>query len=174
MKRSICVICVISVLFIACILASCTIQEESDAIQEESPSYQYTELDEEVSQLLQGLEISNYEKNNIMEDLANYQLDKAEKYQELLKQEFQKKVEQSSNFFNDVDFSLDDAKQSLEDYCDYLKNEYESNAAFFQNYSVIKYEQGSASSSYLAWKKYECAKSYADKLEYLYNDIASF
>lgn len=73
--------------------------------------------------------------------------------------------------YENIDISYSDMCESLDEYFDYLKNEYEANVEYFNNQCYSLYGTGTASSTYLATKRYECAKSYADKAEELYNEL---
>ena len=163
----------IIILIISCFLiTSCEKQEVYQ--NPESDPFSQVAIDEDTSQLLASDNLSNSEKISILENLTNSQLQKAEKYRFLIKQTFKKTVEEATEFYNDAQFSLNNAEKSVDSYCDYLKNEYEANKDFFDNCASVKYQQGTAGSSYQAWNRYECAKSYADKLEYLYYDLINF
>ncbi len=163
-------LCLAVILIISCfVLSSCGKQEDKQETQ--SYPYSQTEPNEDTSQLLANDQLSNSEKTDILADMTDSLFRKAEKYRTLIKQEFRKTVEEANDFYNDVGFSLSDAEKSVDDYCEYLKNEYESNKAFFENCATVKYQQGTAGSTYQALRDYECAKSYADKLEHLYNDL---
>lgn len=160
----------ITILLLACfVLTSCEKQESQQTPGTEP--FSQAALDEDISQLLANEQLSNFEKISALENLTDAQLQEAERYRSLIKQTFKETVEDATKIFNDAGFSLNDAERSIDSYCDYLKNEYEMNKEFFENCAAVKYQQGTAGSTYQARKRYECARNYAEKLESLYADL---
>lgn len=127
--------------------------------------------DSEASSYLARTDIPNVDKVDYVYKLAGEEVARAEVYREKIKSSYRETVSNYSEFYDNVDFELEDAYESLDDYCDYLKNEFDANAEFFDDYAVVKYQTGTAASSWKAKKYYEAAKIYADKMEALYEDI---
>lgn len=137
----------------------------------EAPTAQSApDYDAEVASVRADTTISNKEKIDRLGVLTQKQITRAENYRILIKDVFKSRSE-SSSFYSDVDFSLDSADGNIDAYCDYLRNEFDANLLFFNDCAIIKYEYGTAGSTYLANKEYELAKEYADKLEAVYLDI---
>lgn len=161
-------------ILLICLLPACgQTQNTENPPEEEIQSYPYETLNEEVSQLLSSDTMSNAEKSDLMAYLTSRQLARAEDYREKIKQAFRDKTEAAPELYADIGFSLADGIQSIDDYCAYLEKEYRDNLAFFRNCAAIRYDMGSAGSSYLAQKEYECAENYADKLEAIYEELTS-
>lgn len=124
----------------------------------------------EYSSIMADENIVNSEKSDMLTALAEKKILRAYDYLEKIKDIYQERIEEFEKAGCQY-VSLDDAYKSLDDYCEYLENEYSANIAFFEDLATIKYTSGSYGSIFLAEKKYECAKSYADKLEDIYNDL---
>lgn len=167
MKKFVCSLILLAVIFT---FSACSEQSRQNEQSEEAVSSEYALSDEEVSRLLESDEIPNTEKISVIKDLSDEQYAEAEQYRELIKQFFEESVNESV-FFQDKDYPIDDAKKSVDDYCDYLRDEYNANIDFFQNCADIKYEGGTAAGFYLAWNEYECAEDYADKIKAVYEDL---
>lgn len=127
--------------------------------------------DEEISSLLAGNDISNVEKTKIVHELTLKELDRAERYKTLLKSSYIEEINSFSSFFQNIQFDTAAALQSVDSYCEYLKNEYQSNVVFFENYAIIKYGSSSSGNSWKAHKQYQCAKEYADKMQAFYENL---
>ncbi|MBQ8209102.1 MAG: hypothetical protein IJZ35_00765 [Clostridia bacterium] len=132
---------------------------------------QQSATSEELASVLADTDISNSDKADKICNLANAELARANDYKDKIKSAYKETVDSFSDGYQGIGFSIDSAYQSIDDYCEYLENEFSANIEFFENLTAIKYHSGSAGAIFLAEKEYECAKSYADKLEDLYNDL---
>ena len=152
-----------AVLLIAVLFSAC--DKESDTV--------FTEMNEEVSSLLASDGISNVEKINVWAQMTESQLKRADDFKALIKEEYKKRTDEyaKSGMYENVGITYDDLCKSVDEYFDYLENEYNSNSEFFENQSFALYGTGSAGASYKASKQYECAKSFADKAESFYNEL---
>lgn len=121
--------------------------------------------DEELSSVLSDMSISNYEKTEIISKMADDEINRAERYKELIKEEYKERETDGIGYGS---FSFDSAYQTLDEYCEYLENEFNSNIDFFNDFATVKYQGGTYGSIWKTEKKYECAKDYADKMQALY------
>lgn len=153
------------------ILPSCNKEKISDNPQDsitENNTYSI-KTDEELSSVLSDMSISNYERTEIISKMADDEINRAEKYKELIKEEYKKKENEAIGYEN---FSFDSAYQTLDEYCEYLENEFNNNIEFFNDFAVVKFQGGTYGSIWKAEKVYECAKDYADKMQALYEDLS--
>lgn len=121
--------------------------------------------DEELSSVLSDMSISNYEKTEIISKMADDEINRAERYKEFIKEEYKDRETDGIGYGS---FSFDSAYQTLDEYCEYLENEFNSNIDFFNDFATVKYQGGTYGSIWKTEKKYECAKDYADKMQALY------
>lgn len=158
----------IAVLFVLLCFSSCKEKQEND-----TPSYGFTQMDEEASSFLADTNISNVEKNNAVAQMAEYTLAEAEKYRGLIKEEYKKILYdyEENGIYENLNLSYEDFCNQLDEYFDYLKNEYSENIEFYENQAFMIYSTGTAGSSYKAHKQYECAKDFLDKAQEFYNEV---
>lgn len=121
--------------------------------------------DEELSSVLSDMSISNYEKTEIISKMADDEKNRAERYKELIKEEYKERETDGIGYGS---FSFESAYQTLEEYCEYLENEFNNNNEFFNDFAVVKFQGGTYGSIWQTEKEYECAKDYADKMQALY------
>lgn len=119
---------------------------------------------DEISSVLSDTNISNADKTKIISKMADDEIARAEKYKKLIEAEYNER----ENAIEYEHFSFDSAYQTLEEYCEYLKNEFNNNIEFFKDFATVKYQSGSYASIWLSEKEYECANNYADKMQALY------
>ncbi len=119
---------------------------------------------DEISSVLSDTNISNADKTKIISKMADDEIAHAEKYKKLIEAEYNER----ENAIEYEHFSFDSAYQTLEEYCEYLKNEFNNNIEFFKDFATVKYQSGSYASIWLSEKEYECANNYADKMQALY------
>ena len=121
--------------------------------------------DEELSSVLSDMSISNYEKTEIISKMADDEINRAERYKDLIKEEYKERETDGIGYGS---FSFESAYQTLEEYCEYLENEFNNNIEFFNDFAVVKFQGGTYGSIWKTEKEYECAKDYADKMQALY------
>lgn len=121
--------------------------------------------DEELSSVLSDMSISNYEKTEIISKMADDEINRAERYKELIKEKYKERETDGIGYGS---FSFESAYQTLEEYCEYLENEFNNNNEFFNDFAVVKFQGGTYGSIWKTEKEYECAKDYADKMQALY------
>ena len=97
--------------------------------------------------------------------MTDDELKRAVKYKKLIEAEYNERENDAVGYEN---FSFDSAFQTLNEYCEYLENEFDNNIEFFKDFATVKYQGGTYASIWLAEKEYECAKDYADKMQALY------
>lgn len=124
--------------------------------------------DEELSSVLSDMNISNADKTTIISKMADDEINRAERYKELIKEEYKERETDGIGYGS---FSFESAYQTLEEYCEYLENEFNKNIEFFNDFAVVKFQGGTYGSIWKAEKEYECAKDYADKMQALYEDL---
>lgn len=124
---------------------------------------------EEVSSVLSDMSISNYERKEIVSKMADEEINRAERYKELIKEEYKERETDGIGYGS---FSFDSAHQTLDEYCEYLENEFNNNIEFFKDFVTVKYQSGTYAGIWLAEKEYECAKDYADKMQSLYEYLS--
>lgn len=144
------------VLLTICILTSCSNDVPTKA------------TEDELSSVLADTNISNADKTEIISKMADDEIARAEKYKKLI----EAKYNERENATEYKHFSFDSAYQTLDEYCEYLENEFNNNIEFFNNFATVKYQSGSYASIWLSEKEYECAKNYADKMQVLYKDLS--
>ena len=125
--------------------------------------------DEELSSVLSDMNISNADKTTIISKMADDEINRAERYKEFIKEEYKDRETDGIGYGS---FSFDSAYQTLEEYCEYLENEFNSNIDFFNDFATVKYQGGTYGSIWKTEKKYECAKDYADKMQALYEYLS--
>ena len=145
------------VLLTICILTSCS----NDVPAEETA--------DELSSVLADSNINNADKTEIISKMTTDEINRAEKYKELIKEEYKEREKESVGYEH---FSFDSAYQTLDEYCEYLENEFNNNIEFFNDFATVKYQGGTYSGIWLSEKQYECAKDYADKMQALYEDLS--
>ena len=123
---------------------------------------------DEISSVLSDTNISNADKTEIISKMADDEIARAEKYKKLIEAEYNER----ENAIEYEHFSFDSAYQTLDDYCEYLENEFNNNIEFFNDFATVKYQGGSYSGIWLSEKQYECAKDYADKMQALYEELS--
>lgn len=154
------------------LLLLCAVGCESKPNEDSLESYKEDVVaDDELTSLLGSDEISNSEKGEILQKLTDEELKRAEKYKTMIVDEYEKRIEEFSLYYENINFDIKSATESVYNYCEYLKNEYENNAEFFDNYAVIKYNSGTSGSIWKARRYYESAKTYADKMQELYENL---
>ncbi|MBR3869694.1 MAG: hypothetical protein IKM66_10320 [Clostridia bacterium] len=156
----------ILILFSLLFLASCKESEAESYV----PHYGFTEMNEEASSFFVDTNISNADKNDAVSEMADYAFAEAEKYRTLIKEEYKRILDEYKKAGMNG-YSYDDMCKELDEYFDYLKNEYEANIEFYACQAYALYGSGSAGASYNAHKQYECAKAFLDKAELLYNEV---
>ncbi len=124
-----------------------------------------TEPENELHSVLTDMSISNAERVSIIEKMADDEINRANKYKQLIKEEYKERENEAIGYEN---FSFDSAYQTLDEYCEYLENEFNNNIEFFNNFAVVKFQGGTYGSIWKTEKEYECAKAYADKMQALY------
>ena len=124
---------------------------------------------DEISSVLSDTNISNADKTEIISKMADDELSRAEKYKELIKEKYEEKENDAVGYEH---FSFDSAYQTLDEYCEYLENEFNSNIEFFNDFATVKYQGGTYGIIWLSEKEYECAKNYADKMQALYEELS--
>lgn len=144
------------VLLTICILTSCSNDVPTKATADE------------LSSVLADTNISNYDKTEIISKMADNEIASAEKYKKLI----EAKYNERENAIEYEHFSFDSAYQTLDEYCEYLENEFNNNIEFFNDFATVKYQGGSYSGIWLSEKQYECAKDYADKMQALYEELS--
>lgn len=162
MKKLSFAILVVSVIFL---FASCGLKDITEDF--------YVDLDEEYSSVLDLDNISNADKNDMICQLAQEQIDRAENYRTLIKEAYKKTIDEynRSGMNESIQMTYEEMCASLDEYFDCLKNEFEENVDFFEKQAYAIYSTGTAGASYLANKEYECAKSYADKAQAIYEEL---
>lgn len=125
--------------------------------------------DEELSSVLSDMSISNYEKTEIISKMADDEINRAERYKVLIKEEYKERETDGIGYGS---FSFESAYQTLEEYCEYLENEFNNNIEFFNDFTVVKFQGGTYGSIWKTEKEYECAKDYADKMQALYEYLS--
>ena len=125
--------------------------------------------DEELSSVLSDMNISNADKTIIISKMADDEINRAEKYKELIKEEYKERETDGIGYGS---FSFESAYQTLEEYCEYLENEFNNNIEFFNDFAVVKFQGGTYGSIWKTEKEYECAKDYADKMQALYEELS--
>lgn len=123
---------------------------------------------DEISSVLSDTNISNADKTKIISKMADDEIARAEKYKKLIEAEYNER----ENAIEYEHFSFDSVYQTLDEYCEYLENEFNSNIEFFKDFATVKYQSGSYASIWLSEKEYECAKNYADKIQALYEYLS--
>lgn len=162
MKKLSFAIIVISIIFL---FTSCRQQETTEDL--------YVDFDEEYSSVLALDNISNADKNNMIHQLAQKQIERAERYRILIKDEYTnilneyKEIGMSEN----SNMTYEKMCKSLDEYFDSLKNEFDNNIDFFEKQAYAQYGGGTATAAYLSGKQYECAKAYADKAQAIYEEL---
>lgn len=153
------------------IFPSCNKKELSDNPQDsitENNTYSI-KTDEELSSVLSDMSISNYERTEIISKMADEEINRAERYKKLIKEEYKERETDGIGYGS---FSFDSANQTLDEYCEYLENEFNNNIEFFNNFAVVKFQGGTYGSIWKTEKEYECAKNYADKMQALYEYLS--
>ena len=118
---------------------------------------------------MSDINISNADKTEIILKMADDEMNRAEKYKELIKEEYKERENEAVGYEH---FSFDSAYQTLDEYCEYLENEFNNNIEFFNNFATVKYQGGTYSGIWLSEKEYECSKNYADKMQSLYEELS--
>ena len=152
----------IILLLIIFILPSCNNNEQPDNMQDS-----VTETDE-LHSILNDTSISNVERTERISKIADYEINRAQQYKELIKEEYKERENTAIGYES---FSFDSAYETLDEYCKYLENEFNNNIEFFKDFATVKYQSGSYASIWLSEKEYECAKNYADKMKALYEEL---
>lgn len=127
--------------------------------------------EEELASILADENVSNYDKNAAKHSMAQMYIAKANGYREKIKDEYRKRSEKYPDLYRDELFPLEENLKNVDEYFDYLENEFESNVAFFESYAVAKYHTGTAGSSLLADEEYKAAERFYLKAAEIYNKL---
>lgn len=156
-------ICVIMLVFVSC--GNTETEKEPDAGANNSVT-----SEEELASILADANASNFDKNSAKHGMAQAYIVKANEYREKIKDEY-RRLSEESDLYREELFPLEENMKKVDEYFDYLENEFESNVAFFESYAAAKYHTGTADSSLLADEEYKAAKRFAEKAEEIYNNL---
>lgn len=167
MKKFISAVGIICIVFLFSACGQNNISESPD-----TPN-KHTEINDEYESVLASDNLSNAHKNDMIHQLAQEQIDRAENYRSLIKEEYKNIIDEYDRvgINKNIQMSYEELCSSLDEYFNCLKNEFEANADFFEKQAYAIYGTGTAGASYLVNKEYECAKFYADKAQKLYEEL---